>query len=184
MAPARPQVQIRHRQASNGGFLSAAPAVEKPMSHEIDTRLAAQGITLPVPASPAANYVPFVIDGGLLTISGQLPIENGAVAITGRLGDGVTLEEGQRAARLCAINILAQAQAALGDLGRIRRCVRLGGFVASTPDFTDQHLVVNGASDLIVAILGDAGKHARAAVGVASLPRNGAVEVEALFAIG
>jgi enamine deaminase RidA (YjgF/YER057c/UK114 family) len=129
------------------------------MSHEIDTRLAAQGITLPVPASPAANYVAFVIEGGLLTISGQLPMENGA------------------------INILAQAQAALGDLGRIRRCVRLGGFVASAPDFTDQHKVINGASDLIAGILGEAGKHARAAVGVASLPLDAAVEVEALFAI-
>jgi enamine deaminase RidA (YjgF/YER057c/UK114 family) len=137
------------------------------MSHEIDTRLAAQGIALPTPAAPAANYVAFMVDGGLLTISGQL-----------------SLEDGQHAARLCAINILAQAQAALGDLGRIRRCVRLGGFVASTPDFTDQHKVINGASDLIAGILGEAGKHARAAVGVASLPLDAAVEVEALFAIG
>lgn len=151
------------------------------MSHEIDQRLAAQNITLPKPAAPAANYVPFVIAGGLLTISGQLPIDNGAVAFTGKLGDGVSLEDGQKAARLCAINILAQAQAALADLGRITRCVRLGGFVASTPDFTDQHLVVNGASDLIVAVLGDAGIHARSAIGTASLPRNGAVEVEAMF---
>jgi len=152
------------------------------MSHEIDQRLAAQNITLPTPAAPAANYVPFTIAGNLLTISGQLPIDNGAVAFTGKLGGGVSLEDGQKAARLCAINILAQAQAALGDLGRITRCVRLGGFVASTPDFVEQHLVVNGASDLIVAILGDAGIHARSAIGTASLPRNGAVEVEALFA--
>jgi enamine deaminase RidA (YjgF/YER057c/UK114 family) len=104
-------------------------------------------------------------------------------AVRGKLGQGVSLEEGQRAARLCAINILAQAQSALGDLGRIRRCVRLGGFVASAPDFTDQHKVVNGASDLIAGILGEAGKHARAAVGVASLPLDAAVEVEALFAV-
>jgi enamine deaminase RidA (YjgF/YER057c/UK114 family) len=154
------------------------------MSHEIDTRLAAQGIALPTPAAPAANYVAFMVEGGLLTISGQLPMEDGAVAVKGKLGGSVSLEDGQHAARLCAINILAQAQAALGDLGRIRRCVRLGGFVASTPDFTDQHKVINGASDLIAGILGEAGKHARAAVGVASLPLDAAVEVEALFAIG
>jgi enamine deaminase RidA (YjgF/YER057c/UK114 family) len=153
------------------------------MSNDIDARLAAQGITLPTPAGPAANYVAFVIEGGLLTISGQLPMENGAVAINGKLGGGVSLEDGQRAARLCAINILAQAQAALGDLGRIRRCVRLGGFVASTPEFVEQHKVVNGASDLIATILGETGKHARAAVGVPSLPLDAAVEVEALFAI-
>jgi enamine deaminase RidA (YjgF/YER057c/UK114 family) len=153
------------------------------MSHEIDARLAAQGIVLPIPATPAANYVAFVIEGGLLTVSGQLPMESGVVAVKGKLGAGVDLDEGQRAARLCAINILAQAQAALGDLGRIRRCVRLGGFVASTPDFVEQHKVVNGASDLIAGILGDAGRHARAAVGVPSLPLDAAVEVEALFAI-
>jgi enamine deaminase RidA (YjgF/YER057c/UK114 family) len=153
------------------------------MSQEIDARLREQGITLPAPAAPAANYVPFVLEQGLLTISGQLPLEHGALAVKGKLGDGMSLEEGQRAARLCAINILAQAQAALGDLGRIRRCVRLGGFVASTPDFTDQHKVVNGASDLIAIILGEAGRHARAAVGVASLPLDAAVEVEATFAV-
>ena len=153
------------------------------MSQEIDQRLAAHSITLPTPAAPAANYVPFVIAGGLLTISGQLPMENGALAVKGKLGGGVSLEDGQRAARLCAINILAQAQAALGDLGRIKRCIRLGGFVASTPDFIEQHKVVNGASDLIAAILGEAGIHARAAVGTAALPLDAAVEVEALFAI-
>jgi enamine deaminase RidA (YjgF/YER057c/UK114 family) len=153
------------------------------MTDTIQSRLAAENIVLPTPAAPAANYVPFVIENGLLTISGQLPLENGALAVKGKLGGGVSLEEGQRAARLCAINILAQAQAALIDLGRIRRTVRLGGFVASTPDFTDQHKVVNGASDLIALILGDAGRHARAAVGVAALPLDAAVEVEALFAI-
>ncbi|HTJ65549.1 MAG TPA: RidA family protein [Alphaproteobacteria bacterium] len=153
------------------------------MSIEIDRRLAEQNIALPTPALPAANYVPFVIAGGLLTISGQLPMESGAVAVKGKLGAGVALEDGQRAARLCAINILAQAQAALGDLGRIKRCVRLGAFVASTPEFVEQHKVANGASDLIAAILGDAGIHARAAVGVPSLPLDAAVEVEALFAV-
>jgi enamine deaminase RidA (YjgF/YER057c/UK114 family) len=153
------------------------------MSNTIDSRLAAEGISLPMPAAPAANYVPFVIENGLLTISGQLPTVSGTIAVTGKLGAGVSLEDGQRAARLCAVNILAQAQAALGDLGRIRRCVRLGGFVASTPDFVEQHKVMNGASDLIAAILGEAGRHARAAVGVPSLPLDAAVEVEALFAI-
>jgi enamine deaminase RidA (YjgF/YER057c/UK114 family) len=153
------------------------------VSNPIEERLAALGIALPAAASPAANYVPFVLEDGLLTISGQLPMENGGVAVKGRLGDGVSLEDGQRAARLCAINILAQAKAALGDLTRIRRCIRLGGFVASTPDFTDQHKVVNGASDLVASVLGDAGRHARAAVGVAALPLDAAVEVEALFAV-
>jgi enamine deaminase RidA (YjgF/YER057c/UK114 family) len=153
------------------------------MSHEIDARLAAQGITLPSPAAPAANYVAFVIEGGVLSVSGQLPMENGAVAVKGKLGSGVGLEEGQRAAKLCAVNILAQAQAALGDLGRVRRCIKLCAFVASTPDFVEQHKVVNGASDLIAGILGEAGKHARVAVGVPSLPLDAAVEVDALFAI-
>lgn len=154
------------------------------MNQTIQDRLAAEGITLLSPAAAAANYVPFVLLDGLLTISGQLPIEAGSVAITGKLGQSVTLEEGQRAARLCAINILAQAQAAVGDLGRIRRCVRLGGFVASAPDFVEQHKVLNGASDLIATILaGEAGRHARAAVGVPSLPLDAAVEVEALFAV-
>jgi enamine deaminase RidA (YjgF/YER057c/UK114 family) len=149
------------------------PKVQKPLRHSILTQTAA----------PAANYVPFVIEGGVLTISGQLPLENGALAIIGKLGGCVSLEDGQRAARLCAINILAQAQAALSDLGRIRRTIRLGGFVASTPDFTEQHKVVNGASDLIASILGEAGRHARAAVGVAALPLDAAVEIEATFAI-
>ena len=153
------------------------------MPNSIEERLKALGITLPPAAAPAANYVAFVLEGGLLTISGQLPMENGAVAVKGKLGDGVSLEEGQRAARLCAINILAQAQAALSDLVRIRRCIRLGGFVASTPLFTDQHKVVNGASDLIADVLGQAGRHARAAVGVSSLPLDAAVEVEATFAV-
>jgi enamine deaminase RidA (YjgF/YER057c/UK114 family) len=153
------------------------------MSAVIDERLKAHSITLPAPAAAAANYVPFVIEGDLLIVSGQLPFENGAVAVTGKLGAGVSLEQGQRAARLCAINVLAQAQAALGDLARVRRCVRLGGFIASAAEFTEQHKVMNGASDLIADILGDAGRHARAAVGVPSLPLDAAVEVEAIFAI-
>jgi enamine deaminase RidA (YjgF/YER057c/UK114 family) len=153
------------------------------MSNPIEERLSALGVTLPPAPAPAANYVPFVLEAGLLTISGQLPIEKGAVAVTGKLGAGVSIEDGQKAARLCAVNILAQAKAALGDLRHVRRCVKLGGFVASTADFTDQHLVMNGASDLMAAALGDAGKHARVAVGVPSLPRNAAVEIEAVFGV-
>jgi enamine deaminase RidA (YjgF/YER057c/UK114 family) len=148
----------------------------------IEARMKVLGITLPTVATPAANYVTYVLEDGLLTISGQLPMENGAVAVKGKLGGGVSLEEGQRAAQLCALNLLAQANVALDGLGRIRRCVRLGGFVASEPSFTEQHKVVNGASDLIAAVLGEAGKHARSAVGVAALPLDAAVEVEAIFA--
>lgn len=153
------------------------------MTDTIDQRLAAKGITLPVAAAPAANYVPYVISGNLLYLSGQLPIEGGKVAVTGHLGRDVDVAGGQRAAELCAINILAQAKAALGDLGRIRRIVKLNGFVASTPDFVEQHLVINGASNLIAEILGDAGKHARAAVGMAALPLNAAVEIDAVIEI-
>lgn len=153
------------------------------MTETIDQRLAARGITLPAAAAPAANYVPYVISGNLLYLSGQLPIEGGKVAVTGHLGRDVDVATGQRAAELCAINILAQAKAALGDLSRIRRIVKLNGFVASTPDFTEQHLVVNGASNLIADILGEAGKHARAAVGMAALPLNAAVEIDAVVEI-
>jgi enamine deaminase RidA (YjgF/YER057c/UK114 family) len=116
-----------------------------------------------------------------LVVSGQLPIEAGSVRYRGKLGGGISLEDGQAAARLCAINILAQAKAASGDLERIAVCLRLGGFVACTPDFSDHPKVINGASDLMVAVLGEAGRHARAAVGVASLPLDAAVEVEAMF---
>jgi len=150
---------------------------------EIEARLAQLGITLPQAAAPAANYVPTVIAGGMLYISGQLPMQDGKVAQTGHLGGGVSIEQGQAAARLCAINILAQAKAALGDLDRIERCVRLGAFVSSTPDFTDHPKVANGASDLMVEVLGDKGRHARAAVGAPSLPLGVSVEVDAVFAI-
>ncbi len=154
------------------------------MSDAINARLSELGITLPDAASPAANYVPYVISGNLLYLSGQLPIEGGKVAITGHLGKEVDVASGQRAAELCAINILAQASAALGgDLGRIRRLIKLSGFVASAPDFTEQHLVINGASNLLANVLGDAGKHARAAVGMAALPLNAAVEIDAILEI-
>lgn len=154
------------------------------MSDTIDGRLAALGISLPEAATPAANYVPYVISGNLLFLSGQLPIEGGKVAVIGLVGGDVALPEAQRAAELCAINILAQAKAALsGDLSRISRVVKLNGFVASAPGFVEQHLVINGASNLIANVLGDAGKHARAAVGMASLPLNAAVEIDAILEI-
>ncbi len=154
------------------------------MSDSIDGRLAAMGIQLPEAAAPAANYVPYVISGNLLYLSGQLPIEGGKLAVTGIVGTDVTLADAQRAAELCAINILAQARSALGgDLSRITRVVKLNGFVASASNFTEQHLVMNGASNLIANVLGEAGKHARAAVGMASLPLNAAVEIDAILEI-
>ncbi len=154
------------------------------MSDQIAARLSEMGITLPEAAAPAANYIPYVISGNLLTISGQLPLESGKVAVSGHLGRNVDVAAGQRAAELCAINILAQAKAALGgDLGRIRRVIKLNGFVASTPEFVEQHLVINGASNLIANVLGEAGKHARAAVGMAALPLGAAVEIDAIMEI-
>ncbi|WP_037087313.1 RidA family protein [Neorhizobium vignae] len=154
------------------------------MTAAIEGRLQELGIVLPVAAAPAANYVPYTISGNTLYLSGQLPIEGGKVAVTGLVGRDVDLQAAHRAAELCAINILAQAKAALGgDLGRIRRVLKLNGFVASTPDFVEQHLVINGASNLIANVLGDAGKHARAAVGMACLPLNASVEIDAIIEI-
>jgi enamine deaminase RidA (YjgF/YER057c/UK114 family) len=154
------------------------------MSDAIEARLQELGFTLPVAAAPAANYVPYVISGNLLYLSGQLPMENGKIAVTGIVGRDVDVTAAARAAELCAINILAQAKAALGgDLGRIVRVIKLNGFVASTPDFVEQHVVINGASNLIANVLGDAGKHARAAVGMAALPMNAAVEIDAILEI-
>ncbi|OEC98945.1 MULTISPECIES: RidA family protein [unclassified Rhizobium] len=154
------------------------------MSDAIEGRLKELGIVLPQAAAPAANYVPYVISGNLLYLSGQLPMENGKIGVTGHLGKDVDVAGGQRAAELCAINILAQAKAALGgDLGRIKRLIKLNGFVASTSDFVEQHLVINGASNLLANVLGEAGKHARAAVGMAALPLNAAVEIDAILEI-
>ena len=154
------------------------------MSSEINDRLEKRGITLPVAAAPAANYVPYAQTGNQLFISGQLPMENGKLAQTGQLGAGVTTQEGQRAAELCAINILAQASAALGgDLSRIVRFVRINCLVSSTPDFYEQHLVANGASNLLADILGEAGKHTRVAYGTASLPLNASVEIDAILEV-
>lgn len=153
------------------------------MSH-LKTRLKELGVVLPTPAAPVASYAPFILTGNTLYVSGQLPIRDGAV-VKGTLGKDVSLEQGQEAAKLCAISILAQVNAALaGKLERIARCIKLGGFVASTPDFFDQPKVMNGASDFIVAALGNvAGKHARFAVGAAALPFGAAVEVDAIFEV-
>ncbi|HTH15601.1 MAG TPA: RidA family protein [Magnetospirillum sp.] len=147
----------------------------------VEQRLKDLGITLPVPAAAVANYVPFVITGNLVFVSGQLPLENGKPAVVGKLGTDVTIEDGTRAARLCGLGLLAQAKAALGDLDRVTRLVRLTAFVASAPSFTDQPKVVNGCSDLMVDVLGEAGRHARVAVGAPSLPLNVAVEIEGVF---
>jgi enamine deaminase RidA (YjgF/YER057c/UK114 family) len=150
----------------------------------IADRLSALGIVLPTPMAPVATYVPVVIAGGFAIVSGQLPAESGKVAVTGKLGAGVDIEEGKRAARLCLINVLAQLQAHLpGGLDAIARIVRLGGFIAATPDFTQHASVMNGASDLAVDIFGDAGRHTRSTIGVPSLPLDAAVEVEAMVVI-
>lgn len=153
------------------------------MSETIEQRLAGLGVTLPAAAAPAANYVPFMQSGKLLFTAGQLPLKDGKLAVSGKLGRDVDVAAGKEGAKLCAVNILAQAKAALGDLGCIRRIVKITVFVASDPDFTEQHLVANGASDFLVAALGESGKHARSAVGVPSLPLDAAVEVEAVIEI-
>jgi enamine deaminase RidA (YjgF/YER057c/UK114 family) len=150
----------------------------------VEKKLTELGITLPTPAAPVANYVPFVRTGSLLVVSGQLCFDNdGKLVAKGQLGAGVSIEQGQTAARACAINCLAVAKMALGDLEKIKRVVRLGGFINSAPGFIDAAKVMNGASDLMVEVLGDAGRHARSTVGVASLPLDPAVEVEAMFEV-
>ncbi|MEM7301218.1 MAG: RidA family protein [Pseudomonadota bacterium] len=151
------------------------------MSATIESKLADLGVTLPTPAAPAANYVPFVITGNLVSISGQVPMGPNGLEFIGKLGDDMDVATGQQAARLCAINILAQAKAALGDLERIVRVVKITGFVNATPDFGEQPAVINGASDFLVDVLGEAGTHSRAAVGMGSLPFGVAVEVDALI---
>jgi enamine deaminase RidA (YjgF/YER057c/UK114 family) len=149
-----------------------------------DQRLASLQITLSTPPQALANYVPYVIAENLVIISGQLPLKEGVLAFKGKVGQDLSLEEGQAAARLCAINILTQLKDACGgDLARVRRCVRLGGFVNCGTDFTDHPQVINGASDLMADVFGDSGRHARAAVGVNALPLGSAVEVEATFLI-
>ena len=154
------------------------------MSGKIEARLRELGVESPEPAAPVANYVPYTISGNLVVISGQICQWNGELRFKGKLGAGIAIADGRAAARLCALNIIAHLRVACGgDLDRVSRCLRVGGFVNCTPDFTDMPQVVNGASDLMVAVFGDAGKHARAAVGVSSLPLGVAVEVEAMFEI-
>ena len=148
----------------------------------IEARLAELGITLPEPAAPVASYVPVVVAGGLAHVSGQLPFVGGQL-VTGRLGEDVSLEDGTAAARACGLMVLAQVRAALGSLDRVERVVKLGVFVNSAGTFTDQPKVANGASDLMADLFGDAGKHARAAVGVPALPLGAAVEVDAILAV-
>lgn len=147
-----------------------------------EARLAALGIELPQPVAPVANYVPFVITGTMLFVSGQVSVMNGAL-MKGRLGDDLELSAGQHAARACGINLIAQCRAAVGELSKIRRVVKLGGFVNAAPDFTDIPQVINGCSDLMVEVFGEAGRHARSAVACPVLPLGVAVEVDGVFEI-
>jgi enamine deaminase RidA (YjgF/YER057c/UK114 family) len=148
----------------------------------IDKKLADLGITLPPPGAPAGNYVPYVVVGDIVYMAGQVAREAGKMKYVGKLGGGLTVEQGAAAAKLCAVNLLAQLKAACGgDLDRVERCVRLTGYVNSTPDFLEHPKVVNGASDLMVDAFGERGQHARTALGVAALPLDSATEVEAIF---
>lgn len=149
----------------------------------VHDRLAHLGIVLPHAAAPAANYVPGVVHHGLLHISGQIPFDEEGQLIRGRLGEDMTMKEGAAAARRCGIGLLAQMNAVLGTLNRVQRVVKLGVFVSSTVDFTDQPKVANGVSDLMVEVFGEKGRHARSAVGVAVLPLGVAVEVDAIIAV-
>jgi enamine deaminase RidA (YjgF/YER057c/UK114 family) len=158
--------------------------LEDIMAGTIEKKLAQLGISLPVPAAPVANYVGFVRTGNLLVISGQLCLgADGKLIAKGKLGAEVSIETGRAAARTCAINLLAQVKAALGDLDKVVRVVRLGGFMNGLPSFIDGPQVMNGASDLMVEVFGDKGRHARTTVGVAALPLDAAVEVEGLFEV-
>ena len=155
------------------------------MAGNIDARLAQLGIELPEAAAPAANYVAYVVSGTNVHIAGQLPMEDGKVKYVGKVGGDVSLEDGEAAARLCALNIIAQLKAACGgDLDRVVRILKLNGFVNAPGNFGDQPAVINGASNLIVEVFGDVGKHARSAVGIGSLPFNASVEIDALVEIG
>jgi enamine deaminase RidA (YjgF/YER057c/UK114 family) len=154
------------------------------MSGTIDKKLEELGIVLPTPAAPVANYVGFVRSGNQLVVSGQICFDaDGRLVAKGKLGAGVSIEDGQRAARACAVNVIAQVKAALGDLDKVVRVVRLGGFINSHPDFLDGPKVMNGASDLMVSVFGEKGRHARTTIGVAALPMDAAIEVEGLFEV-
>lgn len=151
------------------------------MSGVIAARLQELGLELPAAPNPVANYVPHLTVGNLLYVSGQISKAGDGTLIAGRVGDGLSLDDGVAAAKVCALNLLAQANAALGSLDRVAQLVRLTGFVNAGPDFTDHPKVINGASDLMVAVLGDKGRHTRAAVGVSGLPLGAAVEIDAIF---
>jgi enamine deaminase RidA (YjgF/YER057c/UK114 family) len=153
------------------------------MVGKIETRLQELGIELPEAAAPVANYVPYVIDGKQLWVAGQVPFWNSTIKYTGVVGETVSIEDAVDAARICALNILAQTKAALGDLDRIVQLIKLGGFVNAAPGFADQPTVINGASDLLVEVLGSKGLHARSAVGAGGLPLNTPVEIDAVIAI-
>lgn len=153
------------------------------MADDIEARLATLGIDLPTPGTPTANYVPTVRTGNLLFVSGQVPLAPDGVKFVGKVGRDFSIEEGQQAARLCAINVLGALKADLGDLGRVSRVVKVVGFVNADPDFPDVHKVINGASDLITDVLGARGKHARSAIGMGTLPLGVAVEVEAIVEV-
>jgi enamine deaminase RidA (YjgF/YER057c/UK114 family) len=152
------------------------------MAGQVARKLAELGITVPAAPAPVANYIGFNIVGKLLVVSGQIPVVEGKIAVTGKVGAGVSVEQAQQAARICFINLLAQVTAAAGgDLDRVKRVVRLGGFIAAPAEFTQHAVVMNGASDLAVAVFGEKGRHARTTIGVPSLPGDAAVEVEGMF---
>lgn len=153
------------------------------MAETVEKRLQDLGVVLPHVAAPAANYLPFARSGNLIFTAGQLPLKEGKLAASGLLGRDLDTAAGREAARLCAINILAATRAAIGDLEKIVRVVKITCFVASSPEFNEQHLVANGASDFLVEVLGERGKHARAAVGMACLPLNAPVEIEAIIEV-
>lgn len=153
------------------------------MADTIEAKLEAMGLTLPHAAPPAGSYVPTVRTGNLIFVAGQLPMGPDGPQYIGRCGEGMSLEDAQAAARLCALNVLAQVKAAVGDLAAVVRIVKLNGYVNSTAGFADHPKVINGASDLLVELLGEAGRHARAAVGVANLPFGAAVEIEAVVEV-
>ena len=153
------------------------------MAGAVEKKLVELGVVLAAPPAPSANYVPFVRTGNLLSVSGQICLDGGKLVAKGQLGAGVSVEDGQKAARVCAINILAQVKVALGDLDKVVRVVKLTGFVNSAPGFGDGPKVMNGASDLMVAAFGEKGKHSRSTIGVAALPSDAAMEVEALLEV-
>lgn len=153
------------------------------MVGQIETKLAALGIVLPAPTQPVANYVPYVVAGDLVFVSGQLPVIDGKVGWTGKVGAAVSIEEAAKACRQSFINILVHLQVASGDLDRVIQVVRLGGFIAAAPDFTQHAGAMNGASNLATDVFGERGRHARTTIGVASLPLDAAVEVEGVFRI-